>query len=205
VTSEGSKPLRADAVRNSEKILRAAREVFAERGPNAPLEDIARRAGVGIATLYRHFPDKAGLVRGALDQSFSEGLGPVIEQALRDDDPRRGLANVIESAMSLLAQDYNTMAAGRNAGASTTESSARFFEALTPLLHRGQQAGLIRDDLVLDDIRRFMTMLVSVFWTLDPREGGWRRYVVLLLDVLSPGTASPLPPAVPIRLREPGE
>ncbi|GGV13299.1 hypothetical protein GCM10010182_37280 [Actinomadura cremea] len=203
MSSEAPRPLRADAARNSEKILRAAREVYAERGPDAPLEEIARRAGVGIATLYRRFPDKAMLVRAALDQSFTKVLAPVIEQALEDDDPRRGLARVIETAVSLTAQNYNTVAAAQNSGASSMEASARFFESLAPLIERGQRVGLIRDDLVLDDVRRIMTMLVSVLWTLDPREGGWRRYVVLVLDGLSPEAATPLPPPVPVLVRRP--
>ncbi|TDC88756.1 TetR/AcrR family transcriptional regulator [Actinomadura sp. 7K507] len=196
--------MRADAARNSEKILRAAREVYAEQGPGAPLDEIARRAGVGIATLYRRFPDKTVLVRAILDQNFSEGLAPVIERALLDEDPRRGLADVLEATVSQIARDYNTMAAARDSGALTAGAGDRFFEALAPLLLRGQRDGLIRADLVMDDLRRIMSMLTSVLWTMDPREGGWRRYVVLILDALAPDAASPLPPAVPVRRRRGG-
>lgn len=202
--SEAPRPLRADAARNSAKILRAARQVYAERGPDAPLEEIARRAGVGIATLYRRFPDKAVLVRAALDQSFTEELAPVIEEALDDADPRRGLARVIETAVALTARDSNMVAAARNAGGSPMDAGDRFFASLAPLIRRGQDAGLVRDDLVLDDVRRIMAMLVSVLWTLDPREDGWRRYVGLLLDGLKPEAASPLPPPAPLLIRRPG-
>jgi hypothetical protein len=110
----------------------------------------------------------------------------------------------MKAAVALTAREYNTVAAARNSGALTAEASARFFASLAPLLDRGQRAGLIRDDLVLEDIRRIMSMLVSVLWTLDPREGGWERYVVLVFDALSPEAASPLPPAVPIWPRRQG-
>ncbi|MEW2353251.1 helix-turn-helix domain-containing protein [Spirillospora sp. NPDC029432] len=202
--SEPSRPLRADAARNSEKILRAARELYAERGSDVPLEEIARRAGVGIATLYRRFPDKAILVRTALEQTFTEEVLPVLERALEDEDPRRGLAAVLESTMRLNARDYNMMAAARDFGSLTAEAGTRFFEALAPLIERGQRTGVIRDDIVLDDLRRIMAMLLSVLWTMDPREDGWQRYVVLVLDALSPEGASPLPPAVPLYKRRPG-
>ena len=204
MNAEAARPLRADAARNSAKILRAAREVYAEQGPEAPLDEIARRAGVGIATLYRRFPHKAALVRAALDQSFTEELAPVIERALADDDPRRGLMDVLETAVAQTARNYNTLAAARDIGALSAESGERFFETLGPLLRRGQRQRLIRADLTVDDLRRIMNMLVSVLWTMDPREDGWRRYAVLLFDALAPEAASPLPPAAPMRRRSPG-
>ncbi|MEV7802037.1 TetR family transcriptional regulator [Microbispora sp. NPDC088329] len=199
MTTGTSRRLRADAARNSGRIVRAAREVWTEQGPDAPLEDIARRAGVGIATLYRHFPDKAGLVRAALDQSFAEDIAPAIEQALGDDDPRRGLAGVLEAAMSTVAREHNTLAAARNSGAVTAEACGPFVESLTLLARRGQRAGLIRADLVPDDLLRIMVMLMGVLWTMDPGSDGWRRYLALILDALSPDAASPLAAAVPLK------
>ncbi len=74
------RPLRADAARNAERILRAAREVYAELGPDAQMEVIASRAGVGERTLYRRFPTKGDLVRAVLDQSIAENLSPAIEK-----------------------------------------------------------------------------------------------------------------------------
>lgn len=205
VTTDASRRLRADAARNSEKILRAARQTWTELGPDASLEEIARRAGVGIATLYRRFPDKAVLVRAALDQSFTEGIAPAIEQAMDDDDPRRGMVTVLEAALSLAAREHNTLAAARSAGAMTAETSARFFESLTLLTHRAQQAGLIRADLVPDDMPRIMVMLVSLLWTMDPHSDGRQRYLALVMDALSPDAAGPLPAAAPpLELRRPG-
>ena len=83
MTAVTDRPLRADAARNAERILKAAREVYGELGPDAPIEAIARRAGVGERTLYRRFPTKAELVRAALDQCIAEDLTPTIEAVRR--------------------------------------------------------------------------------------------------------------------------
>ena len=99
------RPLRADAARNAERILRAAREVYGELGPEAPVEAIARRAGVGERTLYRRFPTKAELVRAALDQCIAEDLTPTIEAARGAADPLTGLAQLFDAAISLGARE----------------------------------------------------------------------------------------------------
>ncbi|MEV4110805.1 helix-turn-helix domain-containing protein [Nonomuraea sp. NPDC049695] len=204
MTTDASPRLRADAARNAERILRAAREVYADLGPDASLEEIARRAAVGARTLYRRFPTKADLVRAVLDQTLAEEISPAIEQALNDENPKRGLATLLEAALSLAARERNTLAAAKHSGAITAEVNAPFHESLTLLMHRGQQAGLIRADLVPDDITRMLGMLVSVVWTVEPGSDGWRRYVTLTLDALSPTGASPLPPATPLgRVQQP--
>ncbi|WP_158847683.1 TetR/AcrR family transcriptional regulator [Saccharothrix deserti] len=197
MTTETERHLRADAARNAERILRAAREVYADVGPEAPLDEIARRAGVGTRTLYRRFPNKEELVRAVLEQSFAEDLTPAIERALNDDDPRNGLVTLLEAMLSMVDRDRNTLAAANNSGALTTEISAPLLDSLTLLTRRGQQAGLIRADLVPEDTHRILGMLVSVLWSTAPRADGWRRYVALVLDALSPEGATPLPPLTP--------
>ena len=89
MTAVSDRPLRADAARNAERILRAARDVYGELGPEAPIETVARRAGVGERTLYRRFPTKGVLVRAALDQCIAEDLTPTIE-AVRGADRSAG-------------------------------------------------------------------------------------------------------------------
>lgn len=192
--SSSSRRLRADAVRNAERILRAAREVFAENGPDAMLEDIARRADVGIATLYRRFPNKESLVRAALEQSMAEQLSPAMERALGDDDPKAGLVTLLEATLAMVARERNTLAAADNSGALTAEVTAPFLDSLMLLTRRGQDAGVIRADLVPEDMHRIVGMLVSVLWNTDSRDEGGQRYVVLMMDALSPAGASPLPP-----------
>ena len=199
VTEVADRPLRADAARNAERILRAARDVYGELGPDAPVEAIARRAGVGERTLYRRFPTKADLVRAALDQSIAEDLAPAIEAARRADDPSRGLAQLIQAAISLGAREHNLLTAARRAGSLTPDISTSLYDALNELARRGQQAGLIRADLVADDLPRLIAMLHSVLWTMDTTSDGWRRYVALVLDAISINERQPLPPAAALR------
>jgi AcrR family transcriptional regulator len=173
--------LRSDAARNADRILRAAREVYAADGPDAAVDVIARRAKVGERTLYRRFPSKGELVRAALDQSIAENLAPVINRARRRTDPLRGLTDLIEAAIHLGAQEHNLLAAGRRAGV-LAGVSGPLDEALQTLMERAQTEGLIRADLVADDLPRIIAMLNSVLWTMDPTDPGWRRYVSLVLD-----------------------
>ena len=188
------RPLRADAARNADRILRAAREVYAALGPDAPMDVVASSAGVGERTLYRRFPSKGDLIRAALDQSITENLSPVIERALRRDDPLRGLTDLISAATSLGAQEHNLLAAARKAGV-LGDVSSPLDGALKDLTRRAQRAGLIRADLVDDDLPRIIAMLNSVLWTMDPDSDGWRRYVGLMLDALTTTKGRRLVPA----------
>jgi AcrR family transcriptional regulator len=173
------------------------RKVFADLGPEVPLEEIARTAGVGVRTLYRHFPHKEDLVRAAVGQSVTEDLSPAIEHALGDDNPPRGLTGLIEATLSMVDRERSTLAAANNSGALTAEIAAPLLDSLTELTHRAQQAGLIRADLTPEDMHRILGMLTNVLWGMPPGSDGWRRHVVLVLDALPPGSASPLPPAGP--------
>ncbi|ORV61723.1 TetR family transcriptional regulator [Mycobacterium europaeum] len=199
MTAVEDRPLRADAARNVERILRAAREVYGELGPDAPVEAVARRAGVGERTLYRRFPAKADLVRAALDQSIAEDLTPVIHTARHAKDPLSGLTQLIEAAISLGAREHNLLTAAHRSGALSADISVALNEALGDLLRRGQLAGSIRADLVTDDLPRLVAMLYSVLSTMDEGSGGWRRYVALVVDAISVNARRPLPPAAALR------
>jgi AcrR family transcriptional regulator len=172
--------------------------VFTEAGPDASLEEIARRAGVGIRTLYRHFPNKADLVRAVLSQSVAEDLAPAIDGALEDENPLRGFTTLIETAVAMVTREDNTLAAAKHAGTLTPELSAAFFNALTLLARRAQQAHLLRADLVEEDLPRIMAMITSVLRSMDPATEGWRRYLGFILDGLSPAAASVQPSAPPV-------
>lgn len=191
--------MRADAARNVERILRAARDVYSELGPDAPVEAVARRAGVGERTLYRRFPTKADLVRAALDQSIAEDLTPVIDNARRADDPLRGLTQLIEAAISLGAREHNLLTAARRAGSLSSDISVSLNEALGDLAREGQRVGSVRADLVSDDLPRLVAMLFGVLSTMDAGSDGWRRYVALVVDAISVNARPPLPPAAALR------
>ena len=199
MTAVTDRPLRADAARNAERIVRSARQVYGEIGPEAAIETIAQRAGVGERTLYRRFPTKAVLVRAALDQCIAEDLTPTIEAARGAADPLQGLAQLIDAAISLGARERNLLTAARRAGSLTPDISTDLYNALKDLVERGQRAGAVRADLVPADLPRLITMLHSVLWTMDSRSDGWRRYVALLLDAISAEDQRPLPPASTLR------
>jgi AcrR family transcriptional regulator len=199
MTAVTDRPLRADAARNAERILRAAREVYGELGPEAAIETIAQRAGVGERTLYRRFPTKAELIRAALDQCIAEDLAPMIEVGRKAADPLDGLALLIDAAISLGARERSLLTAARMAGSLTPDVSTALYEALAELAVRGQQAGVVRADLAPADLPRLVTMLHSVLWTMDAGSDGWRRYVALMLDAISAGERRPLPPAATLR------
>jgi AcrR family transcriptional regulator len=203
VTAVEDRPLRADAARNVERILRATRSVYSELGPDAPTEAVARRAGVGERTLYRRFPTKSGLVRAALDQSVAEDLTPAIHDARRATDPLRGLGQLIQAAIALGAREHNLLSAAHRAGALTADISDSLNEALDELVRRGQQAGLVRADLVADDVPRLIAMLYAVLPTMDSDTDGWRRYVALILDAISTSERRQLPPGAALRISEP--
>ncbi len=199
MTAVEDRPLRADAARNIERILRAARDVYGELGADAPIEAVARRAGVGERTLYRRFSTKADLVRAALDQSIAEDLTPAIEDARRADDPLRGVTQLIEAAISLGAREHNLLIAAHRAGSLTPDISNSLNEALDELVRRGQRVGRIRADLDVDDLPRLVAMLYSVLSTMDSDSDGWRRYVALIVDAISINERKPLPPATALR------
>ena len=204
MTSVTDRPLRADAARNAERIVRAAREIYAEFGPDAPMDAVARRARVGERTLYRRFPTKGELARAVIDDSIAENLSPVIERARRNRNPLRGLTDLIEAAIALGAREHNVLTVARKEG-SLTDVSTKLDETLADLTRRAQQAGLVRADLVADDLPRIIAMLNSVLTTMDPASDGWRRYVLLMLDAISTSTPRRLPSAVAIQYQPLGD
>lgn len=164
-------------------------------GPDAPVEAVARCAGVGERTLYRRFPTKGELTRAALDQSIAEDLAPEIEEARGTDDALCGITRLIEAAIALGAREHHLLAATHRSGSLTPDVSATLDEALGELVQRGQQTGRVRADLVVDDLQRLIAMLFSVLATMDSNSDGWRRYLALVIDAISTGERRQLPPA----------
>jgi AcrR family transcriptional regulator len=154
-------------------------------------------------TLYRRFPTKADLVRAALDQGIAEELTPAIEDARNADNPLRGLTQLIEAAIGLGAREHNLLTAAHRAGSLTADISDSLNDALHELVRRGQQAGLVRTDLVADDLPRLMAMLYGVLPTMDSNSDGWRRYVALILDAISVAERKPLPAGAALHISEP--
>ncbi len=202
-----ARPLRRDAERNRQRILRAASEIFTEQGLQATLDDVARRAGVGVGTVYRRFPDKEALA----DALFTERLNALVtlaEGALADPDEWGSLASFLEQAGGLLAADrglrqlFMFATYGRDR---VGHARARMQPLVTKLITRAQAAGVVRADLRPTDVPLIEFMLAGVAeYARDTRPDVWRRYLALVLDGLRPAragtTALPEPALTPAEI-----
>jgi AcrR family transcriptional regulator len=195
MSAPAPRQLRADAARNAERIVHAARRTFAELGTDTSLAEIARRAGVGVATLYRHFPSKETLILAIFEWRYAEQVEPAISEALADGDPWQGMVTVLEAALRLAAEEKSTFIAAPDPARVTSELASRFFTALSTIVRRAQQAGLVRADLEPGDLPRLLLMLVSTLGHAEESTQDWPRYLALLLDGVRPAAATPLPPA----------
>lgn len=171
------RPRRADAARNFDALLAAAREAFAENGADASLEDIARRAGVGIGTLYRNFPTR----RHLFESVYAEEVNALAKVALdlAGEPPWQALSTWLRRFV-----DYTvTKKAIRDAlnGESGIFLACRdsLYEAGGPLLLRAQQAGEVRDDMNFDDLVRMVSGIAS---TAFPDEEQRDRVLAIALD-----------------------
>jgi AcrR family transcriptional regulator len=190
------RPLRRDAQRNHEAIVAAARKVFCDHGLEAPLEQIARQAGVGIATLYRRFPNRAALLDAVLTDNLQAHIDAA-EQALASDDPWDGFASYLEQSCRLQATDrgLNDVMSMRFPRATATEAAkARLYELVGQVLDP-QQSGQLRADLTLEDLA-FLNWANTRILPAVRAAGApdaWRRHLGLLLDGFRAERAHPLP------------
>ncbi|MBL1101463.1 TetR/AcrR family transcriptional regulator [Streptomyces sp. 205] len=152
--------MRADARRNREQILRAAREVFVGEGPDAPLDEIARRAGVGIATLYRRFPQRADLFRGVANEVLTALTDAAREALAAEGDPVEALRRFMHRALDLKIGSVMPSLLGRVSLDEILDGAGG--DAVDPideLLLRAQAAGQIRPDVVFGDITMMIMRL----------------------------------------------
>jgi AcrR family transcriptional regulator len=184
---------RSDAARNAGRIVTAAREVFLELGTDASLDEVARRAGVGVATLYRHFASKEALYQAIVALRFVETIDPVLVRARQDADPWRAVVEVLSAALELAAGERPILVAGRGRGLLGDDLRSRFMASFTQLVRRAQRAGVIRADLDAADLPRLVMMLIGTVWLPEDPARGWQRYLSLMLDALRPAAATPLP------------
>jgi AcrR family transcriptional regulator len=148
------RPLRSDARDNREIILAAARTAFSADGLTVPMREIARRAGVGQATLYRRFPTKKALVTEAFSGQM-RACHVIIEEGLADPDPWRGFCSVVERVCALHARNRGFTTALMTAFPDAMDLAADRRSALAStaeLARRAKEAGRLRPDFVLDDL-----------------------------------------------------
>lgn len=190
------KPLRADARRNRERLLAVASDAFAAEGLSVPLDEIARRAGVGPGTLYRHFPakemlfeavlrdrlqglaDEARALRGAGDPAAA--LLGFIDRLVADAAPKRDLAEALASG-------------GSDATAALAAAAARLRSEIGHLFKRAQRAGAVRGDITAADLMVLITGVLAALRSASAGNADRGRVVAVLRDGLR--TTSPAPPS----------
>lgn len=184
MTTTSDKKPRADAQANRQKVLEAAHVLFAQDGPDASLNEVARRAGVGVATLYRHFPDRDALV-GAVYAQELESLGAAVDEYLATLTPDEAL-----DAWGARFLDYATTKRGlgealkaiRERGDMTVDPRAVLLASLDKLLVAGRQAGTIASDANGEDV----LIAVGGIWTL-PHDEAFPARAKRLLDLVFGG------------------
>jgi AcrR family transcriptional regulator len=181
------RPLRADARRNREKIVQAARELVAERGSAAQIDDVAQKAGVGVGTVYRHFPNKEALMGELLRMCVVEQTE--LARSLADhEDAWEGFAQLVRGACEMMASDAATrrtwQAADQAAFGYAQDAKAEMHEAAAFVIERAHAAGTLRDDFSVYDIGGLMCGLGAAIDAMPGDDGRWRRLVEFALDGL---------------------
>jgi AcrR family transcriptional regulator len=194
------RPLRRDAARNRERILAAAGEVFATRGLDVTLDDIADHAGVGVGTVYRRFHDKEQLIDALFDDRM-DAVVRVAEKALAADDPWLGLEAFFVDIFELQAADRGLRElafAGTRGRELVTRARTRLEPLVEELVARGQASGQLRADIRTDDvpiIQKMLAQVIDIAGGVSPEL--WRRYLTIVLDGLCTRRDGPTPLPVP--------
>ncbi len=189
--------LRADAERNRGRIIGAARAVFAEQGLDAPMNEVARRAGVGIATLFRRFPTRDDLITATFAGKMA-AYADAIDDALADPDPWHGFCAYVDRVCAMQADDRGftdvltvTFPTAKGFEADRDRAAAGFAE----LIDRAKAAGKLRRDFAHQDLILVLMAnagVVNGAGTAAP--GASRRLVAYLLQAFAAEAARPLPP-----------
>jgi AcrR family transcriptional regulator len=203
--------LRADAARNRQRLIDSAAEVFAERGLDATVDDIARHAGVNVATAYRHFANKHELAQAYLQRILDQAVG-LAEDAAKVDDPMAGLAQFLGQALDLMASNRALVDVVYNAyGGKWIKDQMNdiITGPIRQLVVRGQQAGVVRPDVDGTDFAVLLPMLIAVSdrgaIACIPEPARTHRYLALVLAGLRPdGTPLPGRPPTEAEVRNGG-
>lgn len=188
-TACDGKPLRRDAERNRLRILAAADAVFADRGLDATLDDIADYADLGIGTVYRRFADKDALIDALFEQHLDR-LVAISEEALQRPDPWDGVVHLLEGSLAQHAANRglaDLVLRGREGCDRIRSSRDRLVPAAQQVFERARQAGVLRADLEPTDIPLISLMISSIAEnSMQIAPELWRRYLAIVLDGLKP-------------------
>ena len=189
--------LRADARRNREAVIAAAKKLFADQGLDAQMPDVAKAAKVGVGTVYRHFPTKDDLIAALVAERFQR-LAEKARECLEMPDAWEGVAGFIRFSAQLQADDRGLceVMGSRPELMDAAARAAGLPELCEQLVKRAQRSGKLRRDLVWEDIPMIACGLGRITQaTAGPATGRWPRLVEIILDGLrAPGSAKLPPP-----------
>jgi AcrR family transcriptional regulator len=188
------RPLRADARRNREKVMAAARAAFAVHGSDAQMDDVARRAEVGVGTVYRHFPTKEALFVALLEDTFAR-IAERARGSLEHADAWTAFSGLMWDAGESLAGD-RALAEALQADLTDQpcEGEMELAGIAAELMERAKAAGAMRPDAVLDDIPMLMCGIGSATVRKHSCGAPWRRHLAIVLDGLrARPDSTPLP------------
>ncbi|MEV0253418.1 helix-turn-helix domain-containing protein [Streptomyces sp. NPDC050732] len=191
-SDDGLAPLRKDARHNRELLIQAAREIFARRGVDAPLDDVARGAGVGNATLYRHFTGRADLLEAVFRDSLT-ALLHTARHARDEPDAWQALTSYLDHVFALLAADRGAsdiITTGIQGVPTLDTFREDHRRTLDILLRRSRGQGAVRADLTVDEL---LFLLAALGRAVPAAPMSWRRHLTILLDGLRPLAVRPLP------------
>jgi AcrR family transcriptional regulator len=190
-TTAVARALRADARRNRAAVIAAAKHLFAERGLEAQVPDVAKAANVGVGTVYRHFPTKDHLIAALAADRF-ERLAAKGREALEASDPWTGLSDFVRYAAEIQAEDRGLceVMGSRPELSDSAAHAAELPQLCDELVKRAQKSGQLRADLEWQDIPMIACGLGSVTQSAPPPSiGRWPRLVEIILDGLrAPGS-----------------
>lgn len=193
---ETKRPLRADAERNRRRILEAAAELFAERGLHVSLDEVAARAGVGVGTVYRRFPNREALVNAVLETRAAE-LIAIAEEARANPDAWEGLKQLIEHGAEFHGRNraLKELMFSDPGKRDWVESVRDTMRGVTgELLERAQQQGKLRGDLAPFDVPLTILMLAAAIEFTDGTDAqAWRRLLTVVFDGLVARRSEPTP------------
>jgi len=191
-----SRALRRDAARNRARIVEAAQEVFCQQGLQAPIEDVARRAGVGVATLYRRFPTRSDLISCAFAAKLQD-YADATDRALADPDPWAGFCWYVERLCEMQADDHgftDILTMTFPMSPDHKEIRDRVFRRFVELVKRAKATGRLRPDFSTEDLPLILMANAGVLAaTSGAAPDAWRRLVGLMLQALQTPSRGPLP------------
>ena len=189
VMSTDQRTLRADARRNRERIVSSGRELFARDGPEAQMDQIAAHAGVGIGTVYRHFPTKEALLTEMVRVRFQE-FADIATLAEETVDPRDALETVMRRSAEAVEGDIGfqlaMMGSDQLEWEGIEEQKAALAEAVSRIISRAVAAGVVREEFTFEDFGMVMCGITSTMYY-KPGSADWRRHLAIVLHgVLAP-------------------